>query len=111
MVVIPGLSRLLEAAGKHITSWDDSGSRLVVETGSAVRSAVCPCCTCGSSRPHGRYRRQIADSPCFGRPVRLAVEIRRFKCINHACPQRTFSERIETLAVKRHQELVHPSFV
>ena len=25
MVVIPGLSRLLAAAGKHITSWDDSG--------------------------------------------------------------------------------------
>lgn len=28
----------------------------------------------------------------------LAVEIRRFKCVNPACPQRTFSERIETLA-------------
>jgi hypothetical protein len=27
MVVIPGLSPLLEAAGKHISSWDDSGSR------------------------------------------------------------------------------------
>ena len=42
MVVIPGLSRLLEAAGKRVTAWDDTGSRLVVEAGSVVKSAVCP---------------------------------------------------------------------
>lgn len=98
MVVMPGLSQPLEAAGKCITSWDDSGSRLVVKAGSVVRWATCPRCTCGSARPHGRYRRSIADSPSFGLPVMLTVEIRRFKCVNHSCSQRTFSERIETLA-------------
>jgi transposase len=97
MVVIPGLSRLLEAAGKHITSWDDSGSRLVVEAGSVVESAVCPRCACGSARPHGRFQRWVADNPCFGQPVTLAIEVRRFKCINPGCPRRTFCERIETL--------------
>ena len=85
-------------AGKHISSWDDSGNRLAVEADSVVRWAHCPRCTCSSSRSHGRYRRRVADSPSFGASVTLAVEIRRFKCINHACPQRTFSERIETLA-------------
>jgi hypothetical protein len=44
MDVIPGLSPLLEAAGKHISSWDDSGSRLVVDAGSVVQSAVCGTC-------------------------------------------------------------------
>jgi transposase len=97
MVVIPGLSPLLEAAGKHISSWDDSGSRLVVDAGSVVQSAVCPCCTCSSSRPHGRYRRSVADCPSFGQPVTLAVEVRRFKCVNPGCTRRTFTERIETL--------------
>ena len=76
MVVMPGLSQPLEAAGKCITSWDDSGSRLVVKAGSVVRWATCPRCTCGSARPHGRYRRSIADSPSFGLPVTLTVEIR-----------------------------------
>ena len=98
MVVFPGLSQPLEAAGKQIISWDDGGSRLVVNAASIVRWAACPRCACGSARPHGRYRRWVADSPCFGQPVTLAVEIRRFKCVNPACPQRTFSERIETLA-------------
>ena len=97
MVVIPGLSPLLEAAGKHITSWDDSGSRLAVETVSVVRSAVCPRCACGSARPHGRFRRWVADCPSFGKPVTIAVEVRRFKCVNPACPRRTFCERMETL--------------
>jgi hypothetical protein len=44
MVVIPGLSQLLEAVGKHVASWDYSGSRLVVDAGSIVQSAVCGTC-------------------------------------------------------------------
>ena len=67
MVVIPGLSRPLEAVGKHFTAWDDSGSRLAVETRTVVRQAACPLCAFSSARSHGRYRRWIADSPCFGR--------------------------------------------
>ena len=90
MVVFPGLSQPLEAAGKQILSWDDDGSRLVVEAASVVRWASCPRCACGSARTHGHYQRWIADSPCFGQPVTLAVEIRRFKCVNHGCSQRTF---------------------
>ena len=68
MVVIPGLSRLLEAAGKHVVSWDDSGSRLAVEAGSTVQSAVCPRCACGSARSHGRFRRWVADTPVLASP-------------------------------------------
>jgi transposase len=97
MVVIPGLSSLLEAVGKHVSSWDDSSSRLVVDAGNLVQSAACPRCTCSSSRLHGRYRRWVADCPTFGQPVTLAVEVRRFKCVNTGCPRRTFSERVETL--------------
>ncbi len=97
MVVIPGLSSLLQAVGKHVRSWDDSGSRLVVDAGSLVESAACPRCTCSSSRLHGRYRRWVADCPSFGQVVTLAVEVRRFKCVNPGCPRRTFSERVETL--------------
>ncbi|MDZ5460914.1 ISL3 family transposase [Azohydromonas lata] len=109
MVVIPGLSSLLEAVGKHVSSWDDSGSRLVVDAGSLVQSAVCPRCICSSSRLHGRYRRWAADCPSFGQAVTLAVEVRRFKCVNPGCTRRTFTERIETLVAagqRRTQRLV-----
>jgi transposase len=98
MIVIPGLSRPLEAVGRQVVSWDDSDSRLSVEVGGLALWAACPRCTCGSSRTHGRYRRRLADTPAFDLSVTLAVEVCRFKCINHHCPQRTFSERIEPLA-------------
>ena len=101
MIVIPGLSQPLKAAGKHITSRNEESGGLMVQADSAVQRAACPRCSKRSSRLHGCYQRSIADSPCFGRPVTLAVEIRRFKCVNRRCPQRTFSERIDPLAVAR----------
>ena len=101
MIVIPGLSQPLKAAGKRITAWAEQSNGLMVEAHSTVRRAACPRCSTRSSRLHGHYRRAIADSPCFGRPVTLAVEIRRFKCINDCCAQRTFCECIEPLAVAR----------
>lgn len=109
MVVIPGLSSLLEAAGKYVSSWNDSGSRLVVHAGSVAQSAVYPRCTCSSSRPHGRSRRWVAECPLSSQTVRLAVEVRRFKCVNPGCTRRTFTERIETLVAagqRRMQRLV-----
>ena len=101
MIVIPGLSQPLKAAGKRITSWAEDSSGLTVEAESTVRGAACPRCSKRSCRLHGHYRRGLADSATFGLPVRLDVEIRRFKCINRRCAQRTFSERIDCLAAVR----------
>ena len=39
MVVIPGLSGPLEGVGKYVRTWDDSGSRLVVDVVGGARSA------------------------------------------------------------------------
>ena len=101
MIIIPGLSQPLKAAGKRIDSWVEDGDKLMVKADSTVRRAACPRGLMRSSRLHGHYRRVVADSPSFGRPVTLAVEIRRFKCINDCCAQRTFCECIEPLAATR----------
>ena len=101
MIIIPGLSQPLKAAGKRIDSWVEDGDKLMVKADSTVRRAACPRCLMRSSRLHGHYRRVVADSPFFGRTVTLAVEIRRFKCINDCCAQRTFCECIEPLAMAR----------
>jgi transposase len=98
MIVIPGLSRSLHAVGKHVVSFDDTDGCLFVKVGSVVHQANCPKCKRKSSQVHGRYWRWLSDTPTFGRPVMLAVEMRRFKCINIHCPQQTFSERIDLLA-------------
>lgn len=97
MTVIPGLSKPLAIVGKRIGGWHEGGDRLWVDAHTVVRLAPCPSCSCRSSRVHGTYRRQIDDRPCFGQRVTLSVEVRRFKCVNPNCTQRTFSERLSSL--------------
>lgn len=101
MAIIPRLTQPLEAVGKQIMTYNDSGKRLAVQACSVVGQALCPQCAWTSSRIHGRCRRQIADCPCFGQPVTLDVEVRRFKCVNPHCPQRTPCEQINSLAAPR----------
>ena len=50
---------------------------------------------------HGHYWRCLGDLPCFGRPVVLFVRIRRFRCLDDACPRHTFGERLPRLARPR----------
>ena len=42
MIIIPGLSQPLKAAGKRIDSWVEDGDKLMVKADSAVRRAACP---------------------------------------------------------------------
>jgi len=68
------------------------------KSSSVVQRANGPKCKRRSSRVHGRYWHWLSDTPSFGQPVMLAVEVRRFKCINCQCPQQALSERIDPLA-------------
>jgi hypothetical protein len=110
--VIPGLSRSLDAVGKHVVSFDDTDGRLFVEVSGVVQRANCPKCKRRSSRVHGRYWRWLSDTPSFGQPVMLAVEVHRSKCINRPCPRQTFSARIDPLAAAgwRDAELLDAPF-
>ena len=98
MIVIPGLARPLAAVGKRVTSCQDGEDGLTVQVCSPVRWAACPRCFRRSRQRHGRYHRRLDDQPSFGHPVTISLEIRRFKCGNAKCSQRTFSERIDALA-------------
>jgi transposase len=98
MTVIPGLSRPLKTVGKHVGGWNEGDDRLWVDASGSVRSAACPSCSRRSSRVHGSYRRRLDDRPCFGQRVTISVEVRRFKCVNPKCSQRTVTERLDALA-------------
>jgi zinc-finger of transposase IS204/IS1001/IS1096/IS1165 len=50
-----------------------------------------------SSRTHGGYRRTLADLPLAGRPVRIVVQVRRFKCVEQSCAAVTFAEQMPGL--------------
>jgi transposase len=64
---------------------------------STAASAPCPRCGTPSDRVHSHYRRTVADLPCHDRAIALRLVVRRFRCINPACPQAIFCQRLPEL--------------
>jgi hypothetical protein len=71
------------------------GATTVITVRRASRSSPCPGCGTSSGRVHSRYLRHVADLPLAGRPVRLVVVARRFRCGADLCGRRIFTERFE----------------
>lgn len=61
-------------------------------------TAPCPLCGQDAVRVHSAYSRSLADLAWRGFPVRLAVRIRRFRCMRATCPRALFAERLGDLA-------------
>jgi transposase len=57
----------------------------------------CPECHQPSARIHGHYQRTVADLPCAGRNVILALTVRKFVCTTSSCPRQIFTERLPGL--------------
>ena len=91
----------LEVPGCRVTVADDVGGGLALSVERLRRGGRCPGCGRPSRAGHGRYRRHPVDLPSLGRPVRLDLEVRRLRCINAACPRRTFAERVPSLVAPR----------
>lgn len=86
----------LRLVHQHLTE----GALTFVVT-SIRQTARCPHCQQTTQRVHSRFQRQLDDLPCAGRPVRLILEARRFRCRTANCPALTFRERFPRLAAPR----------
>ena len=85
--------------GLDIVGVEDLGAdgvRVTARTRTA--SAACRACGQASASGHDRYPRRLADLPCAGRAVQVLVSVRRFRCLNPACPAATFAEQVPGLA-------------
>ncbi|MFG2525401.1 transposase family protein [Streptomyces sp. NPDC048527] len=60
----------------------------------------CPDCGRGSARVHSRYTRTLADVAVGGRPVLIALTVRRLFCDSPRCRRRTFAEQVDGLTVR-----------
>ena len=74
-------------------SSEDGGVVIAVHPTSS--GSACPECGRVSERVHSRYRRRLADLPMAGRPVRIVVMARRFRCAAVLCGPRIFAERFD----------------
>lgn len=73
---------------------------VVVQARTSAERAACPACGTASARVHSRYVRRLADSAVGGRPVVIELQVRRFRCRQHACPQAAFAEQVEGLTFR-----------
>ncbi len=72
-------------------------THLTVQVACTLKSASCPLCQQSSERIHGSYERKVADVPCGGRRVTLALTVRKFVCRTPDCPRQIFTERLPEL--------------
>jgi transposase len=80
-----------------IVSVATTEAQLVVHVACTSPTASCPLCQQPSTRIHGHYGRTVADLPCAGRRVILALRVRKFVCRTPTCPQQIFTERLPEL--------------
>ena len=71
------------------------GAATVITVRPTSDTSLCPGCGASSGRIHSRYQRRLTDLPLAGRPVRLVVVARRFRCVTVMCGRRIFTERFE----------------
>ena len=72
-----------------------NGATAVITVRSTASAGVCPGRGDVSRRVHSRYTRRLADLPVAGRPVRLELKARRFRCEAVLCARRIFAERFD----------------
>ena len=83
--------------GLHVIDQiDQTNPRITLCVRLLGTAASCPGCRTESRRVHGHYWRGLGDLPCC--PVILRVQVRRFRCVNDACPRRTFGEPLPRIA-------------
>src|SRR6266481_8484308 len=83
--------------GIFISSVRATTTDLVVRIACQRSCAACPLCQQTSERVHGNYVRTVADLPCAGRRVILALTVRKFVCSAPTCPRQVFTERLPDL--------------
>ncbi|MBE2271718.1 MAG: ISL3 family transposase [Anaerolinea sp.] len=90
---MPNLPLPFDSNEIEITDVVSTAQAVRLEARSCTRAARCPDCQQLSCSIHSHYSRQPRDLAYFGQPVRLALTVPRFRCLNSNCPRRTFAER------------------
>jgi hypothetical protein len=72
-------------------------THVTIQVVCVLKSAACPLCQHSSERIAGSYGRTVADVPCGGRKVTLALTVRKFICGTPECPRKIFTERLPDL--------------
>lgn len=82
---------MLGLEGFRVLSVTETPSELVIEIETDADVVGCPGCGC-RAESQDRMPIQIRDLSCFGRPVRLVWDKRRWRCREAECAMKTWTE-------------------
>ena len=82
---------------RFLEAKQDHQGLLVTAVG--LGSTTCPDCGTPSTSRKGYYVRRLQDLPVQGRPVRVQVQVGRWRCRNILCARRSFAERLDSAAL------------
>jgi transposase len=91
----------LVPAALTVTKVVTAAAKITIQAKPKETSSSCPACAQRSNRVHSRYIRTIADLPWQGRPVAIAVTVRRFRCGNLRCSRWVFVEQLPKVSAPR----------
>ena len=87
-------ARLLPA-GLVVDNVTVGPDEVVIAAHARGQGAECPGCGRLSRQVHSQYTRYLSDVPAHGRPVRVCLTVRRFRCPHGGCSRKIFAERLD----------------
>lgn len=92
--------RMLGLSGVLVLDVYEGVGEVTVTVESTKRKAWCPSCR-KRAQAHDRVDVHLRDVHCFGRPTRLVVRKRRWRCRGKGCAKRTWTEKIDGVATRQ----------
>ncbi|WP_126581193.1 transposase family protein [Tengunoibacter tsumagoiensis] len=86
------IALLPDLPGCSIEQVSSTQETIVINLSSTREGATFPNCGKFSSRVHSTYTRSPKTLPSGARPVRLLLQVRRFRCSQPNCQRKTFAE-------------------
>ncbi len=81
----------------HSWQFDDSQATITLIVASTPHVVNCPVCNSLTHKIHSHYERRLTDLPWANYKIILRLHVRKFFCINKACPRQIFTERLSTV--------------
>jgi transposase len=92
--------KMLGLPGLVVLDVEDVPGEVVVRVESTRAKAVCPSCR-RRAVAHDRLEVHLRDVHCFGRPCRLVINKRRWRCRTTGCVKKTWTEKIGGVAPRQ----------
>lgn len=92
--------KMLGLPGVVVLEVEEHTGEVVVHVESMKRKAYCSSCR-RKAEAHDRLEVHLRDLHCFGRPTRLVVRKRRWRCRTKGCSTRTWTEKLDGIAPRQ----------